>query len=138
MFVGSRKTPSQIELLGFEQLDQSAHMMEWLRRGRDFRQFIISDLEEELYTQDRGSQLLSAHLKSQPDFETKVLKETSSTQTIVKQFSVVLAFSLRVRASNGVIWVLDVNHGYYAKNMDLPGQFQLRLSFLVMGAQVET
>lgn len=48
-----------------------------------------------------------------------------------------LPIPLRVRASSGVVWVLDVNHGYQAENMDLPGEFQLRLSFNILGTQVE-
>lgn len=58
-------------------------MMEWLWKGNDFRQFVIHDLEGELYAQDSGSQLLSVWLQSQPDLETKVRKESSGTQAIV-------------------------------------------------------
>ncbi|WP_139369622.1 hypothetical protein [Xanthomonas axonopodis] len=137
MFVKSRKIPNQIEVIGFEQLDQSAHMMAWLRKGNDFRKFITHDLEDELYAQDRDSQLLSMHFESQPSFETRLRKEKSDAQAVVTHFSVTLPISLRVKASNGVIWVLNVNYNYQAENMNLPGQFQLRLNFTIVGSQAE-
>ncbi|GGY21185.1 hypothetical protein [Paludibacterium paludis] len=108
MFVESKKIPNKVEVLGFEQVDKNAHMIEWLRKGENCREFITLDLEGELYAQDQGAQLLSVHLNSQPSFETRVRKDESGKQAIVTHFSVIFPISLRVKASNGVVWLLDV------------------------------
>ena len=137
MFVKSKKIPNEIEVLGFERLDQSTHMMTWLRKGMDSREFIVFDLEDELYAQDQGAQLLSVNLKSQPSFETRVRKDELGAKAVVTYFSVDLPISLRVKASSGVVWVLDVNHNYQAENMDVPERFQLRFNFNVVASQAE-
>ncbi|MEN2424437.1 hypothetical protein [Chromobacterium vaccinii] len=138
MFVESKKIPNKVEVLGFEQVDKNAHMIEWLRKGENCREFITLDLEGELYAQDQGAQLLSVHLNSQPSFETRVRKDESGKQAIVTHFSVTFPISLRVKASNGVIWLLDVKHNYQAENMDVPERFQLRLNFTIVESQAES
>ena len=79
-------------------------MLEWMRRGRDFRQFVVHDIETELYAQDDSSQLLSASCKAKRNFETKVKTDCQSESGRVTQLFVVFSISLRVRAANGVVW----------------------------------
>lgn len=50
-FVESEHAPQRIEVSGFEVADDSVHMLEWMRKGRNFRQFIVNDIETELYAQ---------------------------------------------------------------------------------------
>jgi hypothetical protein len=44
---------------------------------------------------------------------------------------------VRVRASSGIIWKLDVDLGYHAINLDEPAKFQLTLDFKVLSHQAE-
>ena len=106
--IASLHVPEQIEVFGFEAADDSVHMLEWMRRGRDFRQFVVHDIETELYAQDDSSQLLSASCKAKRNFETKVKTDCQSESGRVTQLFVVFSISLRVRAANGVVWMLDV------------------------------
>jgi hypothetical protein len=121
-------------------------MLEWMRRGRDFRQFVVHDIETELYAQDDSSQLLSASCKAKRNFETKVKTDCQSESGRVTQLFVVFSISLRVRAANGVVWcgvevgcwMLDVEHSYQATDLDIPGKFKLRLNFTTIGHLAET
>ncbi|MGE7955219.1 hypothetical protein ACQKQA_01245 [Pseudomonas sp. NPDC089530] len=113
-------------------------MLEWMRRGRDFRQFVVHDIETELYAQDDSSQLLSVSCKAKPHFETKVKTDCQSESGRVTQLFAVFPISLRVRAANGVVWKLDVEHSYQATDLDVPGKFKLRLNFTIIGHLVET
>jgi len=47
-----------IEVIGFDCADENLHMIDWLGLGSDYRSFVISDVEEALYLQQPGSQLL--------------------------------------------------------------------------------
>jgi hypothetical protein len=136
-FVASQHVPERIEVSGFEAADDSVHMLEWMRKGRDFRQFVINDIETELYAQDANSQLLSVNCKAKPNFETKVKTSQDAQSGVVTQFLAAFPVSLRVRAGNGAVWRLDVEHSYQATNLDVPGEFQLRLNFTIVGHQVE-
>lgn len=134
--VASVKKPARIEIAGFEQADESIHMIEWLRKGKDFRGFIVHDIESELYAQDQGSQLLSVKCKTKPEYETKIRRENDrASKAIVTQLSVTFPVSLRVKAANDVVWELDVQHNYHATNLDIPDQFNLQLNFTVVRAQ---
>ena len=136
-FVESQHATERVETSGFETADGSVHMLEWMRKGRDFRQFVVHDIETELYAQDAGSQLLSVNCKARPNFETKVKTDHQGQSGVVTQFFVTFPISLRVRAANGAVWRLDVEHGYQATNLDLPDKFQLRLNFTITGHQAE-
>lgn len=135
--VASQHMPKRIEVSGFEVADDSVHMLEWMRKGRDFRQFVINDIETELYAQDANSQLLSVNCKAKPNFETKVKTDQQAQSGVVTQFLAAFPMSLRVRAANGAVWRLDVEHSYQAINLDVPGEFQLRLNFTIVSHQVE-
>jgi hypothetical protein len=137
-FVISQHIQNQVEVSGFEAVDDSVHMIEWLRKGRDFRQFVVCDIESELYAQDSGAQLLSVNCKAKPNFETKVKTDSNGRSGIVTQFSVTFPVSLRVKSANGAIWKLDVEHNYHATNLDFPDKFQLRLNFTIVGSQAES
>ena len=134
--VASVKKPARIEVAGFEQADDSIHMIEWLRKGKDFREFIVNDIESELYAQDQGSQLLSVKCKMKPEYETKILRENEgASKAIVTELSVTFPILLRVRAANDVVWDLEVQHNYHATNLDLPDQFNLQLNFTIIGSR---
>ncbi|WP_038492758.1 hypothetical protein [Janthinobacterium agaricidamnosum] len=136
-FVESQHIPERVEISGFETVDDSVYMLEWMRKGRDFRQFVVRDIETELYAQDAGSQLLSVSCKAKPNLETKVKTDHQGQSGVVTQFFVTFPISLRVRAANGVVWRLDVEHAYQATNLDVPDTFQLRLNFTITGHQAE-
>ena len=135
--VKSQHIPAAIEISGFETADDNVHMLEWLKKGKDFRQFVIHDIETELYAQDASSQLLSVNCKAKPNFETKVKTDHQGRSGLVTQFLVTFPISLRVRAANGSVWRLDVEHSYQATNLDVPDKFQLRLNFTIVGHQAE-
>jgi hypothetical protein len=136
-FVESQHVPERIDISGFETADDSVHMLEWMRKGRDFRQFVVHDIEAELYAQDTSSQLLSVNCKTKPNFETKVRTDNQGQSGVVTQFFAAFPISLRVRAANGAVWKLDVEHSYQATNLNVPDEFQLRLNFTIIGHQAE-
>lgn len=136
-FVISQHAPEQIEVSGFEAADDSLHMLEWMRKGRNFRQFVIDDIETALYAQDTNSQLLSVDCIAKPNFETKVKTDQQAETGVVTQFRAVFPISLRVRSANGAVWRLDVEHSYQATNLDEPDEFQLRLAFTILRHQIE-
>jgi hypothetical protein len=135
--VDSLHLPARIDISGFEVVDDSVHMLEWMRKGPDFRQFVVHDIETELYAQDASSQLLSVNCKAKPNFETKVKTDHQGQNGVVTQFFASFPISLRVRAANGTVWKLDVEHSYQATNLDVPDKFQLRLNFTITGHQAE-
>ncbi|XZG71321.1 hypothetical protein ACTSKR_05515 [Chitinibacteraceae bacterium HSL-7] len=135
--VVSLHAPEKVYVSGFEFADSDSHMIEWIRKGRDFRQFVVNDIEVELYTQDASAQLLSVECKARPKIETKVRQEGSAARVIVTQMLLDFPITLRVQSTNGEVWKLDVNHSYHATNMDVPEKFHLRLDFTILGHQVE-
>jgi hypothetical protein len=137
-YVSSLRPEKRVEIFGFENADDSIHMIEWLRKGRDFRQFVVNDVEAELYAQDNEAQLLSISCNSKPECETKAKRQPGSdSKAILTQFSITFPLSLRVQASNNDVWQLDVMHNYRATNMDMPGKFDLMLSFTIVRHQIE-
>lgn len=136
-WAASLHAPNQIKISGFEAADESVHMIEWLRRGRDFRGFVIHDVEQELYSQDQAAQLLELHCELPPTLETKVRRDLAANKGIVTYFSVTLHISLRVQAGDGRVWRLRVQHNYQASGLDVPGKFQLKLNFTVDESDLE-
>lgn len=136
-FVESQHIPERIEVSGFDAADDSVHMLEWMRKGSDVRQFVVNDIETELYSQNANSQLLSVACNAKPNFETKVKTDQQAKNGVVTQFFAAFPIALRVRAANGAVWKLDVEHSYQATNLDVPDEFQLRLNFTIVGHQVE-
>lgn len=127
-----------IDIYGFDSADDISHMIEWLRKGRNFREFVVRDVEEELYAQDRGAQLLSLTCKSKPDCKTKARRQVAGgSNVVVTEALITFPLQVRVKASDGVIWDLEIMHQYHATCMDVPDEFKLRLNFTVMAHQPE-
>ena len=136
--VASLRDGVSVQISGFELADDSAHMIVWLGKGKDFRQFVVSDVETELYAQDKAAQVLSVHCKSVPKYETRARPNNDgSSNAIVTSFSVTFPLAVRVRASSGKVWRLDVNHNYVATNLDAPGKQKLNLNFGIVGQNAE-
>lgn len=130
-WIASLRAPNQIKISGFDSADGSVHMIEWLHRGRDFRGFVTHDVEQELYSQDQAAQLLELHCEPSPDLETKIRPNLATDKGIVTYFSVTFHLLLRVRAGDGRVWRLRVQHNYQASDLDVVGKFKLRLNFTV-------
>ena len=133
--ITSIRSQEQIGVSGFACIDPNLHMLEWLGRGRDVRQFVVNDVETELYSQDQGAQVLSIECMADPKYETKVKREGMSQKGIVSQFAVTFPLRVCVRASTGATWALTVQHHYSAVDLDVPGQRKLTLNFQVVGQQ---
>jgi hypothetical protein len=122
-----------VEVSGFDVVDESVHMIEWLGKGKDFRKFVANDVEAELYAQDIGSQLIAVHCKATPDYKTGALPNNDGTTiATLTQFSATFPLVVKVRASNGKIWNLGIEHNYVATNLNIPGQHRLKLNFKVV------
>ncbi len=104
-------------------------MIEWLGKGPDFRQFVVSDIESELYSQTPGAQVLAVRGYGEPEVKTK-LKPVEGHMAIVTDFSVTFPVTVRVKAPDGAIWKLDVNYNYDAGNIHVRDERRtLRLNF---------
>ncbi len=136
--VPSIKPGASVEISGFEAADEDSHMIAWLGKGKDFRRFVVKDVESELYAQDRGAQVLSVHCQSKPDYQTRTQPtHDASSKAIVTGLSVTFPLAVRVRAADGKIWRLDIRHSYVATNLDSPGNQKLILNFDVVGQHNE-
>lgn len=136
--VPSSNKGSNVEITGFDVVDESVHMIEWLGKGKDFRKFVVNDVEAELYSQDKGSQLLSVHCKATPGYKTGALPNKDGTSiATVTQFSVTFPLAVKVRASNGKVWKLGIEHNYVATNLNIPSQHRLKLNFKVVDQNAE-
>ncbi|WP_124890949.1 hypothetical protein [Burkholderia stagnalis] len=133
--VDSIRFQERVKVIGFECVDPNLHMIEWLGRGRDVRQFIVNDVETELYVQDRNAQVLSIECTSEPEYETKIKQQGTREKGIVSQFAVTFPLSVRVKAGTGAIWALLVRQSYNATALDVPENRQLMLNFLIVGQQ---
>jgi hypothetical protein len=134
--IPSRHAPALVDISGFDASDDSLHMIEWLRRGKDFRQFVVNDVETELYAQDGGSQLLSLAC-GVPEFETKLRPESPNGEAVITQFGVIFPVLAHVVGGDGRHWKLQIRHGYQATNMDVPGKFNLQMNFTIVGHEAE-
>ena len=134
--IKSIKSSAQVSLIGFDSLDSIAHMIEWLGKGPSFRDFMVSDVEHELYAQDQGSQLLSMELAGEPKYETKLLPMLDgSSHAALTGFLIRLPISLIVKAGDTRYWRLQVGLTYAASNLNIPGKHSLQLSFDVQNAE---
>jgi len=133
--IASIRSQEQIGICGFACIDPNLHMLEWLGRGSDVRQFVVNDVEAELYSQDQGAQVLSIECTADPEYETKVKRQGASQKGVVSQFAVTFPLRVCVRASIGATWALTVRHNYSAVDLDVPGQHKLTLNFQIEGQQ---
>ena len=116
--VPSINPPHQIDASGFERAASVAHMIAWLGRGSDFQRFVANDLETELYRQTPGAQLLAVWCQKEPELTTTAM-QSEDGQGIVTDLSVTFPVTIRVRAEDGAIWKLDIEHSYHATNVHL-------------------
>jgi len=130
--IASINAPHLIEISGFEKCDDAAHMFEWLGRGRDFRQFVARDVEEELYRQTPGAQLLSMSCDDKPELVTKVKPQGTGSTAVVTDLRATFLLTVRVAAADGAVWRLQIRHGYEASNIHFRDARQLRLNFTIM------
>ncbi|WP_322966415.1 hypothetical protein [Sphingomonas fuzhouensis] len=124
--------PHRIEAFGFAQVDEVAHMISWLGRGGNFRQFVTNDVEGELYAQTPGAQLLSITCKGPLHLETRVMPKGQGATPI--DISVTFPLSLQIKMPDDALWRLDVEHNYDAVNIHLKdGRRTLTQNFSVVG-----
>lgn len=134
--MGTSSHNKLIRIEGFSCIDEISNMMSWLGRGKDYRRFIIEDLERELYEQDSGSQLISITLEGAPKYETKLLKKAQEDrEAIVSRFVVMLPINLIVKSTNGDKWKLKVELKYKAINIESPEEFKLTFYFDIVNHQ---
>ena len=134
--VESQHKSNNVKVIGFDITEQNLEMIKWLRKGGNVAQFVIDDIETELYTQDSASQLLSVRCLRKLEFQTKALKKNlNDNQVIVSQFIATFPLLVEVRSSCGTIWKLEVDHSYHASNMETPNDFSLRLDFKIVCQQ---
>lgn len=134
--VNLRSVVSHVNVSGLEKFDNVAHMVEWLRRGSPFPDFIVADVENELRLQDAGYQLLSVVCKAEAEVETTGRTTPDNPErAVVTALVISFPLLLTVRGSDGATWKLDVMLTYCAANMDEGDAFRLQLDFNVVGAQ---
>lgn len=103
-------------------------------RGNDFRQFVTNDLEQELYAQTPGAQLLSITCKGPLELRTGAIPQGSGQGAVVTGISITFPLSLRVKMSDQALWRLDVELNYDAVNIHLKdGRRSLTQNFAVVG-----
>jgi hypothetical protein len=131
--VASSKVPARIALNGFGLASDGAHMIEWLGRGKDFRSFVASDIETELYAQDPGAQLLSLECTATPEYETRAVpRNDGTTLATVTYFAVTFPLVAHVASSGRETWRLEIRHGYIMSNMDKPADRKLHMRFQIV------
>ena len=120
-----------IEISGFDCADKSTHMIKWLGRGKDYRSFVVADVEKELYKQQPGSQLIKLECTGEPELLTGALPTNGDeSKVILAKFSVTFPLKATVNLS-GQIWVLSIDQNYYAENLNVPNKHKLTLNFTV-------
>jgi hypothetical protein len=123
-----------IEISGFDCAEKSAHMIEWLGRGKDYRKFVVSDVEGELYKQQPGSQLLKLICTDEPELLTGALPQNGDeSKAILTRFSVTFPLEATINLSDEV-WVLSIDQNYYAENLNIPNERKLTQNFTVKGS----
>jgi hypothetical protein len=128
------KNESSIEISGFDCADKSVHMIEWLGLGKDYRSFVVSDVEKELSKQQPGSQLLKLECTGEPELLTGALpQEDGASKAILTRFSATFPLLATVNLS-GSIWVLNIDQNYYIENLNIPEERKLTQNFTVKGS----
>jgi hypothetical protein len=136
--MASSKHSGLVEVRGFDSTDQSAHMFEWLGKGKDVARLVVDDVESELDAQDKGSKLISVSCVKPPDLRTKaIVNDSGSKQGILKEFAATLPLEMSVESSRGERWRLAVEYTYELTGMHDPANRKLRLDFKVLSAQPE-
>lgn len=132
--IPSLNEPHRVEAFGFSQADEAAHMISWLGRGNNFRQFVTNDVEGELYAQTPGAQLLSITCKGPLQIETNAAPQGVGQGTVATDISITFPLALRIKMPDEMLWKLDVEHSYDAANIHLKdGRRSLTQHFTVVG-----
>jgi len=118
----TRKT-NKINMLGFDCADKYRADIAKLNRGK-VQRFIAEDIARQLYSQDPGSVLMSVACVKEP-----VVKNTNGEKPTL---DINFVLSVKIAASNGTVWMLNVENGYLLVNPDSKDDDQqLRLDFKV-------
>jgi hypothetical protein len=136
--VPSLNTPNQVETSGFELADGAGHMLAWLGKGNDCRRFIVNDIEDGLYRQAPGGQVLEVRCNSRPELTTSVQAQDSGSNGQVNSFRATFPLTVRVRTPQGSVWKLAVQHSYEATDRGTgDGQTNIRTQFAVTSHEQE-
>lgn len=123
-----------IEISGFDCAEKSVHMIEWLGLGKDYRRFVVSDVESELYKQQPRSQLLKLQCTGEPELLTGALPQNGDeSKAILTRFSATFPLEATVNLG-GEVWVLTIDQNYYAENLNIPSERKLTQNFNVKGS----
>jgi hypothetical protein len=136
--VPSLNVPNQVETSGFELADRAGHMLAWLGKGSDCRRFIVNDIEDGLYSQAPGGQVLEVRCNDKPELTTAAHGEDSASNGHVNSFRATFPLTVRVRTPQGSVWKLDVRHSYEATDRGTgDGQANIRTHFAVTSHEQE-
>ena len=125
--------------LGLNQYDASALRALILQlyrsgRGKDYRSFVVADIEKSLYEQQPGSQLLKIECTGEPELLTGALPQNDDeNKAIITKLSVTFPLKATVNLS-GAVWVLNIDQNYYAVNLNKPAERKLTQNFTVKGS----
>jgi hypothetical protein len=123
-----------IEISGFDCAENCAHMIEWLGRGKDYRKFVVSDVEGALYKQQPGSQLLKLQCTGEPELLTgALLQNGAESKATLTRFSATFPLEATVNVG-GEVWILTIDQNYYAENLNIPNERKLTQNFTVKGS----
>jgi hypothetical protein len=135
--VPSLHASHQVKTSGFELADEAAHMLAWLGKGEDSRQFVVNDIEDGIYRQAPGGQVLEVRCNHRPELTTTVQAQDGGSNATGGGFRVTFPLTVRVKTP-GAVWKLDVQHSYEATdggNND--GQTNIRMHFAVQSHEQE-
>jgi hypothetical protein len=136
--VPSLNVPNQVQTSGFELADSAAHMLAWLGKGDDCRRFVVNDIEDGLYQQAPGGQVLEVSCNDKPEITTATQANDNAETAPVTGFRVIFPLTVRVRTPQGAIWKLDVQHSYEATDRGTrDGQANIRTQFAVTSHEQE-
>ena len=86
--VPSLKVPNQVQTSGFELADSAGHMLAWLGKGDDCRRFVVNDIEDGLYQQAPGGQVLDVSCNDKPEITTATQANDNAETTPLTGFRV--------------------------------------------------
>jgi hypothetical protein len=131
--IASVNSGQQVQTDGFEQADPAAHMLAWLGRPGSVEEFVVGDVEAELYRQTPNAQLLSLHLVDAPAVETQARPVEGASQVAVEAFEATLPLVAEVNR-DGEHWMLSLNVRYRLRSS--PGTPpELNFDFQVLAAK---
>ena len=132
--IASVNPGQQIRTDGFEQADSAAHMLAWLRRPGSVEEFVVGDVEAELYRQTPNAQLLSLHLVDVPVVETQARPVEGARQAAVEAFEATMSLIAEVNR-DGERWMLSLNVRYRLRSSPSATPPELDFDFQVLAAK---